>query len=297
MSNTWHKTRWFHVGCREIEQSAAVAAASLTTSARWLTAVRDVRARGAWRAISSYLCTRSKRSDWCFGWVLPPRPALAFSCTFSSTKGSPVIRVPHAGLTPGSSAVFPTLKAAVAQPTTVPLNPVMPIPEPHCYKWGPGVSRQWRVRDLPGVPLCLYPFFLLEDLGLVLRLGFQYGGFFLWSENSVLVEILVPSFFISYNYRAPYLCGCLSLSGCFPLYQLPKPRTSGCSSLTARTGSWHCTSLLTPTLKRLRQEDCWGFEGSLTYRVSSSSLRYRMRPCLRQTNRTQIKTGSNSRVS
>lgn len=293
MSNTWHKARWFHVGCRETEQSAAF----VTTSARWLTAVQDVRARGAWGAISSYLCTRNKHSDWCFGWVLPPRPALAFSCTFSPTEGFPVIRVLHAVLTPGSSALFPTLKTAVAQLTTVPLNPVMPIPEPHCYKWGPGVSRQWRVRDLPGVPLCLYPFFLLEDLGLVLRLGFQYGGFFLWSENSVLVEILVPSFFISYNCRALYLCGCLSLFGCFPLYQLPKPRTSGCSSLTARIGSWHCTSLLTPTLKRLRQEDCWGFEGSLTYRVTSSRLKVQ-NETLSQTNKQNpIKTGSNSNVS
>lgn len=63
---------------------------------------------------------------------------------------------------PRLSVVSLTLKTAVAQPTTVPLNPVMPTPEPHCCKWGPGVSRQWGVRDLPGVPLCLDSFFCLR---------------------------------------------------------------------------------------------------------------------------------------
>lgn len=200
MSNTWHKTRWFHVGCQETKQSSPMDAASMTISARWLTAVQDIRARRAWRAISSYLCTWSKHSDLCFGWALPPCPALAFSCTVSPTKDSPVIRVPHAVLAPGSSTVSSTLKAAVAQPSTVPLNPVMATPEPHCCKWGPGMSRQWGVRDLPGVPLCLYSLFLLEPLGLVLRdWVFHVGVFSLiwklsigWNSSSFFLYFLQP---------------------------------------------------------------------------------------------------------
>lgn len=175
MSNTWHKTRWFHVGCRETEQSSPVDAVSMTTSARWLTAVQDVRARGAWRALSSYLCTRSRFVLWLsptpMSW---PRVHLHCQSHQRLPSDQSTSRCAHLRL----SAVSPTLKAAVAQPTTVPLNPVMPTPEPHCYQWGPEVSRQWRVRDLPGVPLCLYSFFLLEALGLVLRLSFWYGGFF-----------------------------------------------------------------------------------------------------------------------
>lgn len=166
MSNTWHKTRWFHVGCQETEQNAPVDAASVTRSGD---DSRPCRMSGLGEPEEPFHPISAHGTNILICALAEPYPHVLPSHSVSPTKGSPVTRVTHAVITPGSSAVSLTLKTAVIQLTTVLPNPMMPTPEPHCCKWGPGVSRQWGVRDLPGVPHCLYSFFLLEALGLVLR--------------------------------------------------------------------------------------------------------------------------------